>query len=181
MRIDAVDPLATESAIIVVLPQAEQAVGVWRTTLDPAALLGIPAHVTILYPFVRPDQIENRVLANLRKAVRSISRFEIELTRVEWFERRVVWLAPEPDRPFRALSIAVSSEFPEYLPYGGEHAEFIPHLTIGADASLAKLELAGRAISDHLPIRAQVSAAQLFCGSRDAWSWRCVAELPLGS
>jgi hypothetical protein len=46
-----------ESTILVPVPEAEPVVGQLRARLDRAASRGIPAHVTVLYPFVPPGQI----------------------------------------------------------------------------------------------------------------------------
>jgi hypothetical protein len=39
-----------QSAIVVVVEEAEPVVGAHRLRHDPVASLGVPAHVTILYP-----------------------------------------------------------------------------------------------------------------------------------
>ena len=44
----------TESAVIVAVPAAEPAVRAHRQQFDRAAAWGVPAHVTVLYPFVPP-------------------------------------------------------------------------------------------------------------------------------
>ena len=54
---------ATQSAVIVAIPEAEAAVAALRLRLDPAAAWGVPAHVTVLYPFLPPDEIDGRALA----------------------------------------------------------------------------------------------------------------------
>jgi hypothetical protein len=54
-----------ESTILVPVPEAEPVVGQLRARLDRAASRGIPAHVTILYPFVPPGQITAAVLVVL--------------------------------------------------------------------------------------------------------------------
>jgi hypothetical protein len=46
--------MGNESAIIIPIPEIESAVSALRLKYDPAALLGIPAHITILYPFKPP-------------------------------------------------------------------------------------------------------------------------------
>ena len=45
---------ASESAVLVPFPEAERVVSPYRARLDGAAALGVPAHVTVLYPFVPP-------------------------------------------------------------------------------------------------------------------------------
>jgi hypothetical protein len=49
----AVEP--TESALIVAVPEAEWAVAALRAAYDPAASWGMPAHITVLYPFLPPE------------------------------------------------------------------------------------------------------------------------------
>ena len=44
----------TESAVLVPIPAAERVVSTHRSRLDGAAALGVPAHVTVLFPFVPP-------------------------------------------------------------------------------------------------------------------------------
>jgi hypothetical protein len=51
------DTAPTESALVVVVPEAEAAVNAHRRRLDPAAAWGVPAHVTVLYPFAPPHTL----------------------------------------------------------------------------------------------------------------------------
>ncbi len=53
----------TQSAVLVPVPEAERVVSRHRIRLDPAAELGVPAHVTVLYPFVAPPAITATTLA----------------------------------------------------------------------------------------------------------------------
>ena len=62
-------PMAAESAVLVPVPEAERAVGGHRDRLDRAAAWGVPAHVTVLYPFVAPPAITATVIAGLADAV----------------------------------------------------------------------------------------------------------------
>jgi hypothetical protein len=48
------------------------------------------------------------------------------LGRCGWFGEHVLWPAPEPDTPFRALTSAVWGAFPRHPPYGGAHREVLP-------------------------------------------------------
>ncbi|MEO6712406.1 MAG: 2'-5' RNA ligase family protein [Mycobacteriales bacterium] len=175
------DAAPTESAVIVAVPEADAAVGRWRSRLDPAAGWGVPAHVTVLYSFVPPAQITPAVLEALAAAVQSVAAFDADFARVEWFGEQVVWLAPEPEVPFRALTATVCAAFPSYLPYGGAFADPVPHLTIGDRAPLADLRAAADAVLPQLPISTSVTTVQVICGSRSPDSWRMVAELPLGA
>lgn len=169
-----------ESAVIVPVREAEPAVGHLRSRLDPSAAWGVPAHVTVLYPFVPPALIDAGVLAQVGEAIRTVATFRATFTRIEWFGDQVVWLAPEPARAFADLTAAVCERFPDYPPYGGTFADVVPHLTVGDGAPAAELRRAEEAVRGHLPISTEVATAQVICGSPDPESWHPIAELPLG-
>jgi 2'-5' RNA ligase len=170
----------TLSALIVPVPEAEEAVGPFRSSLDRSAAWGVPAHVTVLFPFLPPARIDDAVLASAGAAVASVPAFTTTFRRVRWFGDTVVWLAPEPDRPFRDLTAAIWRRFPETPPYAGEHPEPTPHLTIGHDRPRPLLDRAAAGVSARLPVRAAVGAVRLVRGSDAPGSWHTVAEFPLG-
>jgi 2'-5' RNA ligase len=166
--------------VIVPFPEAEKLVGGLRAELDRSAAWGVPAHVTVLYPFLAPERIDATALTALAEAVNTVPAFEVTFSRVAWFGVTTVWLAPEPDQPFRALTSAVWGRFPDHAPYGGAYVDTVPHLTIGNDVPVGLLRAAADAVRPQLPVRAHVEAARLIEGSREPASWHTVAELPLG-
>lgn len=173
---------STQSAVIVAVPEAESAVGAHRSWLDHAAGWGVPAHVTVLYPFVPPAEVDDAVMATLRAAVASVPAFDTVFARTSWFGDEVLYLAPEPDAPFRMLMTAVWDAFPAHPPYGGEIADVadvVPHLTVGQGAPLPVLRTVAEEVAPYLPIPIRVSTATLIQGSDQPDSWHIVAELPL--
>ena len=120
-----------ESTILVPVPEAEPVVGGCGpgSTGRPAA--ESQPHVTVLYPFVPPEQSTAAVLGKAAAAVASVQNFDCQFTGTGWFGDQAVWLAPEPASPFVALTAAVHAAFPQCPPFGGAFAEVIPHLTIG--------------------------------------------------
>lgn len=169
----------TETAIIVPVPAADIVVAGFRAELDPAARLGVPAHVTVISPFMPPGRIDRDVLATLADTVRSVRAFDATLSRVRWFSDTVVWLAPEPSAPFRELTGKVFARFPDYPPYGGLHDDIVPHLTIGLNGDITEMRVAAQVIEPSLPISIWVDRVALIQGSNEPGSWRTVAELPL--
>ncbi len=167
--------------MLVPVPEAEDVVASHRAGLDAAAALGVPAHVTVLYPFVPPERTDAAVISSLAAAVRSVTAFDVAFRRLRWFDRSVLWLVPEPAEPFLALTAAVLRAFPGYLPYGGAHPDLVPHLTVGQGQPEDLLESAARAIDPSLPVTARVDAAVLMHGSLEPGTWRVVADLPLGN
>ena len=174
---------ATQTAVLVLVPEAEAAVAEHRAHLDMAASWGVPAHLSVVYPFVPPADVDDAVLARLAAAVVGVPAFDCVFSRTDWFGDDVLWLPPEPDAPFRELTRAVVAAFPAHQPYGGLYDEPIPHLTVGELrlGSADELADAERAVHAHLPIRARVDRAVLLAGRPEPGAWRPVADFPLGA
>jgi 2'-5' RNA ligase len=175
-----------QSALLVVVPAAEAAVGRHRARLDRSARDGVPAHLTALYPFLPPLSIDDLVLAALRRLFAGFPSFAVTLDRIGWFGEEVVWLGPRDERPFRALTSGVFAAFPDCPPYGGRHADVVPHLTIGDQGDPAALRAAAAAVRGHLPVAAQVTEVTLMAGpppgnpGSPPGRWRALAAFPLG-
>jgi hypothetical protein len=170
-----------ETAIVVLVPAAELAVAEHRTRFDIAASWGVDAHVTVLYPFRPAETIDHTTVAQLRGVIGRVDAFDCTFERTAWFDEDVLWLAPEPDGPFRALMTATWQAFPDCPPYGGEIEDVIPHLTIGTHppASLAELGIAEQAVRQHLPIATRVDHVALIAGTNKPNSWRVLDTFPL--
>jgi 2'-5' RNA ligase len=167
------------SALIVPVPEAEPLVGRLRAELDASAALGVPAHVTIMFPFVPPAAIDDAVLAAAREIFAAVPAFEVRFPRVKWFDDDVVWLAPEPAEPFVALTEAVRARF-GLDPYEGAHGPgVVPHLTVGNGAPLPRLRDVAAELETGLPVRASVRSVRLAAGRETPGSWRTVAEFSL--
>jgi 2'-5' RNA ligase len=169
-----------ESALLVPVFVADCVVGPLRAQLDPAAKLGVPAHITVLYPFVAPDAVVSPLLDELRSLFQRVAAFDFVLTRTAWFGETVLWLAPEPDVGFRRLTTAAFSRWPQYPPYGGRFAELTPHLTIGDGAPLDSLRDAELEVAPALPIAARATEVVLMSGGTEPGSWKTHARFPLG-
>ena len=97
---------ASESALVVLSPEAEPIVKAYRDEHDPSAALGVPAHVTVLYPF-HPPALTSAMLARLRQLFAEFAPFDYELTELRRFPG-TLYLAPEPAEPFRGLVVSPS-------------------------------------------------------------------------
>jgi len=86
---------------------------------------GVPAHVTVLFPFAPPDEVDEGALDAL---FAPFAPFDFTLDRSERWAAAVVVLPARPD-PFVALTRAVWSRWPAWSPYGGKHETIVPHLT----------------------------------------------------
>ena len=175
-----------QSALLLTVPAAEAAVGPHRARLDPSARDGVPAHLTVLYPFLRPAEIGPDLLEALSRLFAGVTRFAFTLDRVRWFGESVVWLGPSDESPFRALTELAAAAYPGCPPYGGVYEDVVPHLTLGQDDDLAELCAAAEAVRPLLPIATEATEVTLMAGPRPgapsepAGRWQFVASFPLG-
>jgi 2'-5' RNA ligase len=176
-----------ESALLIAVPAAEPAVGEYRARLDPSARDGVPAHLTVLYPFLPPPLIDDAVLASLAALFADFPAFAFALDRVGWFGDDVVWLGPRDGRPFRALTALAWEAFPAWAPYRGQYADVTPHLTIGQRGGLSALRAAAEAVRPYLPVEATATEVTLMAGpspgtpGTEPGRWRDLATFPLGT
>jgi 2'-5' RNA ligase len=161
------------TALIIAVPEAEALVGDWRERYDNASL-GIPAHVTLLFPFVPSEKVDDILLAELRELFAAQPAFSFSLPRVARFPE-VAWLAPEPATPFRRLTELIYSRYPDYPPYEGIHDEIIPHLTVGVGDAALQDEIEA-ALTPQLPIHAEARHVTLLVED-DLGHWQVLREL----
>ncbi|MDX3093191.1 2'-5' RNA ligase family protein [Streptomyces sp. ME01-24h] len=167
---------AGQSGLIVRVPEAEPAVRVWRDRLDPSARAGVPAHVTVLFPFLEARRVDNDVCAAIGAVIGRHQSFD---TRFEHCGRfpGVLYLVPEPDAPFRRLTEAIAHRWPETPPFGGRFDEVVPHLTVAQGQGEAVLEEAEADVRGGLPVTARVSSVDLMV--HDGARWHRRASFPL--
>lgn len=129
------------SGLVLLTPALDDRFGDLRAVHDPAARQGMPAHVTVLYPFMDPKLITPAARARLAAAIAGFRRLELSFARVGRFPE-ALWLAPEPTEPLVALTRAIAAVFPGYPPYGGQFPTLIPHVTLamGEGLDLGALE-----------------------------------------
>jgi len=151
-----------------------------RDRLDPAANQGVPAHITVLFPFLEPATITLDTIASVRRALSGFRPFHFHLGSIAQFVD-TLYLAPDPAAPFVALTEAVVAEFPDYPPYGGQFSIVIPHLTVAhgttADLAAARQELLA-ALDSHGDLRSTCTALDLIENSSGRWSQ--AHRIPLG-
>jgi 2'-5' RNA ligase len=169
----------TESVLLVEVPAAEAAVGLHRARLDANASLGIPAHVTVLSPFMPPPMISPPVLAELEQVFAKIRRFRFQLATTGWFGEAALWLAVTDPAPFRDLTEGVYKSFPTFPPFGGKHDVLIPHLTVGYGRPVNELRAAEASIRVRLPIEADAIAVTLMTEQSAGGRWAKAATFSL--
>lgn len=171
------------TALLVVCPAVEPVVRHHRRRYDAAARVGVPAHVTVLYPFVAPAEVTRVVRERAAAVAAATAPFDLVLRRTAWFDETVVYLAPEDPDPLVALTAAVTAAFPGHPPYQGRHPQTVPHLTVAHHQPRPVLREVERAVLPVLPVHQPVTAIELWTGPRPTTHgqarWRRLETFPL--
>ena len=173
-----------EAALILIVSDAEPLVGSFRSEYDPAAALGVPAHITINYPFIPGVKPSADTLSRLRKMFAAVQPFSFTLDHIARFPN-VVYLAPIPSAPFVQLIKQVAQEFPESPPYEGRFDSITPHLTVAysmdSDLLVSVEQAFSDRASDHLPLNAFADHVWLMDDSAGRWEKRVSFSLGVSS
>ena len=166
----------SQTAVLVHVPEAEPVVGRWRLQHTYDAPLGIPAHVTLLVPWVPVDELTDHTEERLAKLIGEAEPFDVTFGRTARFTD-VLYLEPQPSEPFSALTAAIAAEWPEHPPYEGVHEAVIPHLTV-AEGEDDLLERIRADVEPKLPLKTRVTEARLFAED-ETGRWHERSRLPL--
>lgn len=169
-----------DSALVILVPEAEPLVAPIREEYDPSAAKGMPAHITVLYPFKTPETIDDGVRATLSDYFRSFQAFQFSLTGTLKFPTALC-LSPEPVDPFVKLTEGLEKIYPECPPYGASFSGIVPHLTVVWTEDEERLqELTAkfeRVLAGAVPIDGSVSEVWLIVEHGDQWVPVCPFRL----
>jgi hypothetical protein len=134
--------------LLLMTPGAEPVVDGWRAKHDPAASFGIPAHVTVRTPFLRPERWRDSALSLLERFLPT----EVTLARLEDRPGGLV-IVVEPDDELREITEACTSAWPELPPHKGNRPDLAYHVTVVRTVSDSIRTQASETIAPRLPLR----------------------------
>lgn len=156
--------MLTRTALILPLDPPNSSVEAFRLSNDPVASQGVPAHFTLIFPFIALEHFTSDNEHRLWRLIRHTSAFSYSLAKVSGFPDAATYLAPDRPEPFVSLISRLTAAFPDHPPYEGAFADIIPHLTVGDGTCGISAE---REIP--LPILAVANHAILLRESRAGW------------
>ena len=162
-----------ETALVVLIPQAEALVADHRLRYDPPASLGVPAQ----YPFRSVlDDIAADLIAELAANISDVRR---HVRCASAFPGEVIDLTPDPTEPFRLLTESAAASFPGLSALRGRGPDPVPRLTV-AD-TVDKATATALEIAAHPDFRSQPawSASQMIAQDSGG-HWDVVRHWPLG-
>ena len=166
--------MTNPTALIVPMAGVDPVVRPIRQALHGSGDAGMPAHVTLMYPFVPLTEVDETVRAQLRGLFARFSPFRATFRRAVRMDG-LLYLEPEPGEAFMALYEGVRAAWPSLLPYEGKYGtDYTPHLSIayGEDGRIDPNGFFGpmeQALAPHLPLQAEAEAAWLVVRRDDHW------------
>jgi 2'-5' RNA ligase len=160
------------SALIVAVPEAGRSIEQWRErTCSDKPAIGIPVHVTLLFPFVPAPDIHDGLIAELSSLFGGFESFFFELREARRWPQ-MSYLAPEPSEPLVDLTKAIVARYPDYPPYEDMFDSIVPPLTV-AHGDTTLLDRAESDVLESLPIRVAVCEVVLIEEAVPDWGqWR---------
>jgi 2'-5' RNA ligase len=168
--------LTRQSAVIVRTSLPAGLERLRRANVTDAAL-GVPAHLTLLYPFVDPDRLTSATRRALVDVAGRHAPFAYALSRMATWPD-TVYVAVEPTSPFVRLQRSLQVAFPTHPIYGRDASfRFVPHVTVaeGVVDDAVGSSTAWR----ELPRDRYAAAIELIASGADG-RWRTVWRIRLG-
>jgi 2'-5' RNA ligase len=119
-----------ETAVLIVPPPEVQAFAApIRRQAMPDRWMQVPAHITLLFPFAPPPEVD-AALPRMKRVLAAVEPFHVTLDRYGRFPS-TVFLEPADAQPLLSLHRLLAAAFPEHPIYGGEFGPALrPHLTL---------------------------------------------------
>ncbi len=163
------------TAVVIVLPDAAPLLDAARR-IDPALVRhGVPAHVSLLYPFVPEPALTGEDERSVRALAARFPVADLLLAELVTASGFVGVTVPE----LQPIVDAFRARWPGLRPYGGRFgAQPAAHVTVamGADDPAASAHVRA-AVGGLLPLRTRAAAVQLVVLTEEGWRPRWTAPL----
>ena len=141
----------------------EDKVAKWRKKYVESALHGMPPHITLLFPFKNPKEINTEVINKLKTIFSKITPFSYSLIGINTFPS-VIFMEPLEKERFIKLTKKLLKMFPDTSLYGNEFSGINPHLTIARIDNRKEFNHVKMLISKSLESKLPINMA-----SKEAW------------
>ncbi|MCX5309307.1 2'-5' RNA ligase family protein [Streptomyces sp. NBC_00160] len=162
------------TAVVIVLPDAAPLLDAARR-IDPALVRrGMPAHVSLLYPFVPESALTGQDERGVRSLAASFPAADLLMEEVMTASGFVGVTVPQ----LQPVVDAFRARWPGLRPYGGRFGERpAAHVTVAMGADDPTAARVRAAAGRLLPLRTRAAALQLVALTEEGWRSRLTAPL----
>jgi hypothetical protein len=131
---------------------------------------GVPAHVSLLYPFVAAAELDEQVISALSELFAEQVPIPVEFGKCYRHDGFVA-LHPEPIDGLARLLSETRRRWPDVVPYEGLYGDVEPHVTVAMRASEEVAVTIEQEVTAELPFSAELGEAWLVA-FEGRWSLR---------
>jgi hypothetical protein len=167
-------PAIGTTALVIEVPAAEVLLDVARRVNPLLVRPGLPAHVTVLYPFLPASELTDDVDDTVRAIAARTPVTDVRLSEVISAPGFVAMAVPA----LQAVADAAYAEWPEVEPYGGRFGPKPPvHLTVAMGGTEDELAQVAAQTREALPVQDRPTAVHLVVLTEQGWQLRLSAPL----
>jgi 2'-5' RNA ligase superfamily len=156
---------SARTTIVALVPEAEELVASWRTRLDPWAPLGVPAHITMLAPFLPIEAIDDSVVDRVCSIWTRRKPLQLVLVRIAQIPGAIA-LLPEETTPLGGVTADLLADWPELASQARTGSGRPYHLTIACRDDPALLAQLLEELAPKLPLRAVLNSLVLIAATK---------------
>jgi 2'-5' RNA ligase len=153
-------PTNGQTGLVIPVPTADALLAAVGAQYPGTVREGVPAHVTLLYPFVAAAELDERVSSAVGALLAEQAPMPVRFA--ECYRREgFVALRPDPIDGLTELTSKAHRRWPDVVPYGGVYRDVEPHLTVAMRCSEETAVTIEQEVTAQLPISAELCEAWL--------------------
>ncbi|MGH3845329.1 MAG: 2'-5' RNA ligase family protein [Pseudonocardiaceae bacterium] len=153
-------PTNGQTGLVIPVPAADPLLTLVETRHPGTVRQGVPAHVSLLYPFIDAAELDEQVSRALSELFIEQAPMLVEF--VECYRRGgFVALRPAPIVELTELTRKAHDRWPDVVPYEGVYGDVEPHVTVATRASEETAMTIEQEVTEQLPISAELREAWL--------------------
>lgn len=174
-------PRDGQTGIVIPVPEANPLLSAVAARFPDAVREGVPAHVSVLYPFLPDRELDDRVVGSLAELFARTSAMSVKLSNC-CRHGDFVFMRPEPADAVRELTGEIRRRWPRVVPYEGLYEDVGAHLTVALHTTSERASAVEREIVPRwVPVAARLREAWLLAFVDGRWTVRQRCEFSAGS
>jgi 2'-5' RNA ligase superfamily len=153
-------PTNGQTGLVIPVPAADALLASVGARYPGTVREGVPAHLSLLYPFVAAAELDERVTCALGELLVKQAPMPVQFAECYRHDGFVA-LRPDPLDGLKELVNKTRRQWPDVVPYEGVYGDVEPHLTVAMRCSAETAVTIEQEVTVELPISAELREAWL--------------------
>jgi 2'-5' RNA ligase len=171
-------PTNGQTGLVIPVPAADALLAAVGARYPGTVREGVPAHVSLLYPFVTATELDEQVTNALSELLAKQAPMPVQFAECYRHDGFVA-LRPDPIDGLTELMSMTRRRWPDVVPYEGVYGDVEPHLTVAMRCSAETAVAIEQEVTAELPISAELREAWLVA-FEEQWTLRGRFEFGTG-